>query len=146
MKSLIEIINICTNELISIRIVKYSNTMENQLLKLKLNFKFWIEDSSEISILGNGKWQLIQAIEETGSLKEAFDKLGLSYRKTWNNLKKIEQRLGFPLIETKRGGTEKGGSILTPEAKKLIDAISKIHAQIEIVKQTLSEQFQNELK
>jgi molybdate transport system regulatory protein len=87
---------------------------------LQLKFKFWIEKSNGESILGEGKWMLLKAIKETGSLQAAVNQLGYTYRQTWENLKKIESKLGFPLIEKTRGGEKGGHTILTAEGEKMV--------------------------
>jgi molybdate transport system regulatory protein len=55
----------------------------------------------------------------------------LTYRKTWNNIKKIEQMLGFPLLETSRGGSDGGASVLTAKGQQIVDAFDKFHASFD---------------
>ena len=95
--------------------------------KLHLRFKFWIETDASVSVLGEGKWQLLKAIKETGSLKAAVEKMGYSYRQTWQNLKNIEERLGFKLIEKQRGGKMGGKTILTPKGEKIVRFFDKLY-------------------
>lgn len=95
------------------------------------NYKIWLETADHQGVLGDGKWQLLKAIDETGSLKAAIEKLGLSYRKTWNNLQQIEERLGFPILETSRGGSDKGNTSLTKEGKKIVRAFDRFHTTAE---------------
>lgn len=97
--------------------------------KLKFNYKIWLETEDGENILGDGKYKLLKAIEETGSLKAAIEKLGLTYRKTWDNLKRIEQKLGFPLINPTRGGLEGGCTTLTQEGKHIIAIFEKFHSE-----------------
>ncbi|NLA15465.1 MAG: LysR family transcriptional regulator [Bacteroidales bacterium] len=97
--------------------------------QLVFKYKFWLEDQNGTSIFGDGKYRLLQAIEETGSFKYAVDKLKLSYRKTWDNLRKIEERLGYPIIETQQGGALGGATRITPKGKKLMEAFETLHAQ-----------------
>ena len=63
---------------------------------LRLNYKIWLETDGHVGVLGDKKCELLRAIDETGSLNDAMKKLGLTYRKTWDNLKRIEKELGFP--------------------------------------------------
>ncbi len=94
---------------------------------LKLNYKIWIETDEGENIFGEGKYKLLKAIDESQSLKHAVESLGLTYRKTWNNLRKIEETLGFPLLITSRGGSTKGSTQLSPQAKELIKAFDLFH-------------------
>lgn len=81
--------------------------------------------------MGDGKWLILQKIEETGSLMAATEALGITYRKTWGDLKKIEKKLGFNILEKTRGGKEGGQTILTDRGKKLIQAFGQFHQNIE---------------
>jgi len=51
--------------------------MANNPKDLRINFKFWIETSEGISILGEGKWQLLKAIKVHGYIKKRNSKNGL---------------------------------------------------------------------
>jgi molybdate transport system regulatory protein len=95
--------------------------------QIRLNYKIWLSDQAGNGILGDGKWKILKLIEEKRSLKAACDELGYTYRRTWGNLQKIEQMLGFPLLEKHRGGSEKGSTHLTREGKKLVDAFDAFH-------------------
>ena len=101
--------------------------MNENINRIKFNYKIWIETGNEQSILGDGKWKLLKAIDEEGSLKAAMDKLNLTYRKTWDNLKKIENTLGFPVINPTRGGAEGGSTCLTREGQMIVAAFDRFH-------------------
>jgi molybdate transport system regulatory protein len=94
---------------------------------IRLNYKIWLSDQEGNGILGDGKWKILKLIENKGSLKAACDELGYTYRRTWGNLQKIEQMLGFPLLEKHRGGSEKGSTRLTVQGKKLVEAFDAFH-------------------
>ncbi len=99
--------------------------------QLHLRYKFWIETDASISVLGEGKWRLLKAIKETGSLKAAVGIMGYSYRQTWQNLKNIEERLGFKLIDKQRGGKKGGETLLTPKGEKIVQFFDKLYEEIE---------------
>lgn len=103
--------------------------------ELKLHYKIWFTDQHEKGILGDGKWKILKAIDETGSLTSACEKLGITYRRTWNDLKTIEEQLGFALLEKSRGGAEGGSTSLTPEGKKLIRAFDDFHEKMDVIMQ-----------
>jgi len=100
---------------------------------IHLHYKIWMSDKDEKGILGDGKWQILKLIEEKGSMKAACEELGYTYRRTWGNLKKIEQFFGFPLLEKQRGGIDGGRTLLTPEGKKLVKAFDHFHASVDKV-------------
>ena len=107
---------------------------------MKLKYKIWLETSDRKGILGDGKWKLLKAIDETGCLNAAMKKLGLSYRKTWDNLVKIEENIGFKIVEKQRGGASGGNTVLTKEGKAIVDAFDKFHKKYdEMITKGLSE-------
>ena len=108
---------------------KNLDEMSTPLENLKLNYKIWLESAEHKGILGDKKCELLKAIDETGSLNDAMKKLNLTYRKTWDNLRKIERELGFPLIKPTRGGAEGGSTVLTAEGKIIIKAFDKFHSE-----------------
>lgn len=98
---------------------------------LQLNYKIWFSNDDGKGIMGDGKWQILKAIDETGSLKAACDKLQLTYRRTWNDLKEIEKLTGVTLLESTRGGADGGSMRLTPMGKKLIRAFDHFHERVD---------------
>jgi molybdate transport system regulatory protein len=108
-----------------------------------IKYKIWIENSEGESLFGDGKWELLTAIEETGSLKEAIEKMGWGYRSTWNKLQALEQKLGFQIIEKSRGGTGGGGqTVLTTKGKQFVDIFRKIHEESDAEFEKISEEIQ----
>jgi molybdate transport system regulatory protein len=97
--------------------------------KMRLDYKIWLSDAKGNGILGDGKWRMLKLIAEKGSLKAACDELGYTYRRTWGNIKKIEDFFGFPLLEKHRGGAEGGSMSLTEEGKILVNAFDKFHSK-----------------
>ncbi len=112
----------------------------------KIKFKIWLETNDNVGILGDGKWKLLKDISETSSLNAAMKKNRLTYRKTWDNLNKIEKIFGFSIIERQRGGKNGGKTILTKEGQAIVDAFDKFHEKYDqIIKQALQETL-NEIK
>jgi len=120
--------------------------MTSKIDTLHLNYKIWLETAGNIGVLGDKKCELLKAIDETGSLNDAMKKLGLTYRKTWDNLRKIEQELGFPLIKPTRGGADGGSTVLTLEAKIIIAAFEKFHQEYDSIIQNGFEAIIADLK
>lgn len=114
--------------------------------KISLNYKIWLSGPDGHGILGDGKWKILKLIEEKGSLKAACDELGYTYRRTWGNLEKIEQTLGFPLLEKHRGGSEKGSTRLTPEGKKLVEAFDAFHGEADATIEKAFTRLMDQLK
>ena len=81
--------------------------------------KVWIEYGEE-SLLGRGGYELLSGIKRYGSLKKAAETSGLSYKYAWDYLKKLENILGSKVVESFRGGKEKGGMKLTQLGEMLM--------------------------
>ena len=113
--------------------------------KVKPQYKIWLSTGTGEGIMGDGKWQILKAIEKTGSLMAATESLGLTYRRTWGDLKKIEEQLGFQILDKSRGGKDGGKSTLTPEGKRLVEAFDHLHARVDGVIQLAFKEFINEI-
>jgi molybdate transport system regulatory protein len=70
--------------------------------------------------LGPGKIGLLEEIERTGSIRNAAEATGMSFRQAWLLLKAVEDMFGQPVIATHRGGTRGGGSVLTELGKEVV--------------------------
>jgi molybdate transport repressor ModE-like protein len=71
--------------------------------------KIWLE-TDEGYVFGPGVYNLLKAIKDKGTLKEASQSLDMSYRFAWGLIKKAEDKLGVSLIEASKGGRQGGGS------------------------------------
>ena len=92
-------------------------------------FKLWLE--TEVGyVFGPGVYNLLIAIERTGTLKEASQQLGMSYRYAWGLIKKAEEKLMEPLIDASKGGKLGGGSsTITETGFKYIKDFERIQDQ-----------------
>ncbi len=105
--------------------------MKRKTPDLKPGLKLWLSSKAAQGVFGDGKCRLLQAIENSGSLRAASDQLGISYRKAWGDLKKAEYHLKTPLVRRQRGGSAGGGTGLTEQGKAWLKAYSAFHADIE---------------
>ncbi len=105
--------------------------MKTKLDELNARYKLWLTLDNGEGVLGDGKWLLLTTIDELGSITKAVEKLGISYRKAWGNLRKMEQLLDVPIIEKQRGGASGGSTTLTPQGAVIIKAYKKFHDDFE---------------
>ena len=91
-----------------------------------LHYTVWLANRSSGRVVDEQLIRLLQAIEKTGSLTTAANSLDMSYRKAWGDLKKAAELLGFPLVETARGGKEGGHTRLTPVGMELVEAFDEL--------------------
>ena len=103
---------------------------------MEMRFKIWLAEEREAGgdgFLGEGRFQLLFAINRLGSLRKAAEELGISYRKAWGDIRAAEGHLGFELLSRQRGGSSGGSSVLTDPAKQLLQAYSQVKANIETI-------------
>jgi len=101
----------------------------------------WIECGKE-RFFGPGRVELLQRIDETGSIRKAAADMGMSYKKAWAMVTALNQQVQRPLVVVKVGGEKGGGSVITAEARELI----AYHAQLRERFLTFLEQEANDLK
>ena len=87
-------------------------------------------------MLGKGGAQILDAVDRLGSISAAANELQMSYRFVWNYIGRMEDRLGRPVIVTRRGGAPHvrrkggGGAELTRIAKALVEDYSVTEEQV----------------
>ncbi len=99
--------------------------------KLRARFKLWLSSEDAEGAFGDGKWRLLKAIDNKGSLNAASKSLRISYRKAWGDLKKAQEALGVNLVEKQRGGVLGGKTTLTGQGEKWVKAYTKFRSDIE---------------
>lgn len=65
--------------------------------------------------LGPGKVELLELLEQTGSISEAARQMRLSYMKAWLMTKSLK-----PLVRVSRGGRSGGGATVTDAGRETI--------------------------
>ena len=91
--------------------------------------KVWLEHEGK-PVLGKGGAEILQAIEDEGSISKASKKLGMSYRYVWNYLEKMRRTLGRPVVKAFRGGKEGGGAELTELGRNLLREYRRMEAYV----------------
>lgn len=70
--------------------------------------------------IGPGRADLMELIEETGSISEAAKRMGMSYKRAWGLVQALNGGWGAPLVETARGGAAQGGAVLTDDGREVL--------------------------
>lgn len=70
--------------------------------------------------LGPGKIDLLEAIEETGSISGAGRSMKMSYRRAWLLVDDLNHMFRQPLVEASTGGAKGGGAHLTPMGREVV--------------------------
>lgn len=105
-------------------------TAANQA-RLRPRLKVWLECDTGEGAFGDGRWRLLETVAREGSLKAACDALGISYRKAWGDLRKVEACLGIRLIEKRRGGADGGETLLTDAGRQWLAAYKRFRSKVE---------------
>ena len=91
--------------------------------------KLWFEVDGEY-VFGLGICRMLEAVQQTGSIKAAAQQIGKSYRHVWSRIKEVEQALGVPLVTTRVGGADHRRSELTPAAQSLTAAYQQLRGRV----------------
>jgi len=86
----------------------------------RVNGSLWVEHAGQ-RFFGPGPVQLLELIEETGSINQAAKKMGMSYKKAWGIINQLNATATHPLVITATGGQKGGGSTISAEARALIN-------------------------
>lgn len=70
--------------------------------------------------LGPGKIQLLEAVQEHGSISAAARSMGMAYRHAWDLLDDMNCCFRQPVTEGTKGGRSGGGAIVTPFGEEVI--------------------------
>lgn len=71
-------------------------------------------------LLGPGKADLLEGVRDTGSLRQAAARLGMSYMRAWTLVKTMNGSFKEPLVALARGGARHGGATLTPAGIRVL--------------------------
>jgi molybdate transport system regulatory protein len=116
---------------------------ERAAAPLEVRSKIWIERRGQGSVvLSEWRVDLLEAIDASGSLSRAAERLDVPYRTAWERVKEIEHELGVRLLETASGGADGGGSRLTPQARDLCRRFRRVSGGIhEVVSRRFAAEF-----
>lgn len=97
---------------------------------MRARAKVWLEDGGRM-VFGEGAYQLLAGIRRHGSLSGAAGELRMSYRMAWGVIRKLEGRLGYPLVESRVGGEEGGGTVLTRAGEELLERFAELQRRVD---------------
>ena len=85
--------------------------------ELKLRSRHWIVNEKGDIIIGEGRSEIFENIERTGSINQTAKVMKMSYKGVWSKIKVTEDYLKIRLVATDK----KRGSHLTKEGKALLE-------------------------
>lgn len=108
----------------------------NEALIPHLNL--WLERDGQV-VLSVWRVQLLLAIEQTGSISAAAERMRVQYRLAWDRLDEMERGLALRLVDRHAGGAGGGGANLTAAGRDLVDRFNALAAAVD---GCLAEHFQ----
>ena len=88
--------------------------------RLGVKAKFWLTIGPR-TLFGDGKADLLEAVDRLGSLRSAAQSMGMSYRHAWGWLRELDKAAGFAFLEHARTG-RRTNLRLTDKGRQFIDA------------------------
>ncbi|MGU3576085.1 winged helix-turn-helix domain-containing protein [Brucellaceae bacterium C25G] len=93
-----------------------------------------IDISNEQAIserIGRGKIQLLELIQETGSISSAGRAMNMSYRRAWMLVNAMNTMFSSLVVDSQRGGKHGGGAMVTSFGEELIKQFRMMEAQMD---------------
>ena len=106
-----------------------------------LEYSIQLNHRDKGGLLGSLHFDLLATIHETGSIKESAEKMNISYRKAWGIIQKVEDGLGFNLLNRQRGGSHGGRTTLTEDGMKLMHALKELRGEFDLAIHDLTKKF-----
>ena len=95
------------------------------MVSFRLKSRQWLVDENDGIIMGEGRKEILENIEKTGSINKTAKLMKMSYKGVWSKIKATESYLNAKIVETNK----KRGSCLTEEGKALLDKYNSLKKQ-----------------
>lgn len=84
-----------------------------------------------VGVLGPGKADLLEGIDQTGSIAAAGRRMKMSYKRAWQLAEELNGGFRDPLIEASKGGSGGGGAQLTALGREVLARYRRLEAACE---------------
>jgi molybdate transport system regulatory protein len=86
--------------------------------------------SGEEIAFGPGKAELLKALEVSGSISEAAERLGMSYMRAWTLIRTMNHSFKEPLVVAVRGAVRGGGGAhLTQTGREVLGLYERLNTK-----------------
>lgn len=96
---------------------------------MELKIRIWLYANGE-KLIGKGRVELLELINETGSISSAAKEMKMSYRQAWQMVKEMNERASMPLVKKQLGGKQGGGASLSVLGVKIIHEFRVLEQKI----------------
>lgn len=100
--------------------------------KKEIRLRCWI-DIDGTKHFGPGPARLLELIEASGSISKAAKSMGMSYKKAWDLVEKMNARGQTPYVIARKGGKAGGGTTLTPTGRKIVKSFRRLNQKLQDV-------------
>ncbi len=108
---------------------------------MEIEGRIWFKKEGK-NLLGNGRVELLEKIDEHGSISKASKAMKMSYKAAWDMVDAMNNLSDKPLVRKVTGGKNGGGTQVTEAGKDLINSFKKFK---EFYNALLHEVDENEL-
>ena len=92
---------------------------------------------------GPGICELLEKIDDSGSIQAAAKQMNMSYTKAWKILNRAEEELGTSLITRVSGGKNGGSSTLTPAGERAVKDFREMEGKLAVYADELLETYRH---
>jgi len=85
----------------------------------RMSGRLWLEKDAH-GFLGQGRAELLERIDELGSMAKAAKAMGMGYKRAWDMVEAMNNLAEAPLVERTAGGRGGGGTRLTEHGRAMI--------------------------
>jgi molybdate transport system regulatory protein len=96
--------------------------------RAEVRFRMRIRSGDTVAI-GPGKVDLLEAVQEHGSISAAARSLGMSYRRAWLLIDELNRSLKSPATISEQGGQSGGGCALTPVGENIVRLYREVESE-----------------
>ena len=87
------------------------------------------------TLFGPGKADLLEGIDETGSIAAAGRRMGMSYKRAWYLIGTMNSSFREPVVISSKGGAKGGGASLTNTGKTVLACYRRMQRKVEAAAQ-----------
>ena len=102
--------------------------MKNKQIRVRC----WI-DIDGVKFFGPGRAELLELIDQEGSIAKAAKRMGMSYKKAWDMVDEMNTRGRKPFVISRKGGDKGGGASLTETGRMVVDQYRALMAKLDAV-------------
>ena len=95
-------------------------------MKYQYSGKLYIEVNG-VRTIGPGRIELLERIQESGSIRQAAIQMKMSYRQAWDLIDHMNTHLEHPVVISVRGGKGGGKAEVTPKGLETIKKFKEFH-------------------